>query len=68
MNVAIGNSNVVNELRHSLRDKLRAVERPSAVINATEGWITTGIGHGYGNGYNLDVMPQWMKNLGKNLR
>ena len=54
---------VVDGLRHSLRDRLRAVECPSDIIDAIGGWATTGIGHAYGNGYSVEVLAKWMKKI-----
>ena len=34
-----------------MRDRLRAVECPSDVINQIGGWATEGVGQGYGKGY-----------------
>ena len=36
---------VVFGLRHSLRDRLRAVECPSNIFDPIGGWTTMGIGH-----------------------
>ena len=55
---------VIHSFRHSLRDRLRAVERPSDIIDAIGGWTTAGIGHKYGKGHDLLVMQRWMKKLG----
>ena len=63
MKATVGNGNVVHGLRHSLRDRLRAVECPSDIIDAIGGWTTTGIGHAYGNGYSMDVLAKWMKKI-----
>jgi integrase len=63
MKATIGNGNVVHGLRHSLRDRLRAVECPSDIIDQIGGWTTTGIGHVYGNGYTVDVLAKWMKKI-----
>jgi integrase len=63
MKVIIGDDYVIHGLRHSLRDRLRAVECPSDIIDAIGGWTTTGMGHGYGNGYSVDVMAKWMKKI-----
>jgi hypothetical protein len=46
-----------------LRDRLRAVECPSDIIDAIGGWTTAGIGHKYGSGYDLAVKYRWMKML-----
>ena len=54
---------VIHSFRHSLRDRLRAVECPSDIIDAIGGWTTAGIGHKYGSGYDLAVKYRWMKML-----
>jgi len=59
----IGNEYVIHGLRHSLRDRLRAVECPSDIIDQIGGWTTEGVGHGYGRGYTLEVMAKWMMRL-----
>jgi len=56
---------VIHSFRHSLRDRLRAVECPSDIVDAIGGWKTSGIGHGYGNGYPIEVLGKWMKELAK---
>ena len=54
---------VIHAFRHSLRDRLRAVECPADIIDAIGGWTTEGVGHQYGKGHNLQVMHGWMKKL-----
>jgi hypothetical protein len=54
---------VMHSFRHSLRDRLRAVECPSDIVDAIGGWKTSGVSHGYGNGYPLDVLKKWMDKL-----
>ena len=54
---------VIHSFRHSLRDRLRAVECPSDIVDAIGGWKTSGVGHGYGNGYPLEVLEKWMDKL-----
>jgi len=54
---------VVHSFRHSMRDRLRAVECPSDIIDAIGGWTTKGIGHAYGKGYSLEILAKWMKLL-----
>ena len=49
---------VVHSFRHSLRDRLRAFECPSAMIDQVGGWSTAGIGHSYGEGYKLDTLTR----------
>ena len=54
---------VIHSFRHSLRDRLRAVECPSDIVDAIGGWTTEGIGQRYGKGYNLNVKEKWMRHL-----
>ena len=54
---------VIHSFRHSLRDRLRAVECPSDIIDAIGGWTTAGIGHRYGSGYDLAVKYRWMEKM-----
>ena len=63
MKKVIGDDFIVHGLRHSLRDRLRAVECPSDIIDAIGGWTTKGIGHAYGKGYGLEILAKWMKLL-----
>ena len=63
MKTIIGGDYVVHGLRHSLRDRLRAVECPSDIIDQIAGWVTTGIGHGYGKGYSVEILAKWMKKI-----
>jgi integrase len=44
---------VVHSFRHSLRDRLRAVQCPSDMIDQIGGWATAGVGQAYGEGYDL---------------
>ena len=59
----IGGDYVVHGLRHSLRDRLRAVECPSDIIDQIGGWTTTGIGHAYGRGYSVEILAKWMQKI-----
>lgn len=47
--------------RHSMRDRLRAVECPADVVDQIGGWQTEGVGHGYGRGYPLNVLRRWLE-------
>ena len=51
----------VHGIRHAFRDRLRAVECPSDVIDQIGGWATEGVGQGYGEGYELKVCAKWMR-------
>ena len=59
----IGEDYVIHGLRHSLRDRLRAVECPSDIIDQIGGWTTNGVGHSYGHGYGLEVTHNWMQKI-----
>ena len=63
MKGVIGKEYVIHGLRHSLRDRLRAVECPSDITDQIGGWATEGVGHGYGMGYSLEVMAKWMRKI-----
>ena len=54
---------VIHSFRHSLRDRPRAVECPSDIVDAVGGWKTSGVGHGYRNGYPLEVLEKWVDTI-----
>ena len=54
---------VVHSFRHSLRDRLRAVECPSDMIDQIGGWSTAGVGQAYGDGYSLDRKWEWLERI-----
>ena len=47
---------VVYSFRHSLRDRLRAAQCPSDMIDQIGGWSTAGVGQSYGEGYGLQLL------------
>src|SRR6056300_1570811 len=51
---------VIHSFRHSLRDRLRAVQCPSDMIDQIGGWSTAGVGQAYGEGYGLDRKWEWL--------
>ena len=53
----------MHSFRHSMRDRLRAVECPSDIIDQIGGWATTSVGQGYGEGYGLEVCAKWVRKL-----
>ena len=54
-------SYVVHGFRHSFRDRLRAVECPSEIIDQLGGWRLKSVGQGYGKGYEINIMLKWIK-------
>ncbi|WP_236021306.1 DUF6538 domain-containing protein, partial [Sedimentimonas flavescens] len=51
----------MHSFRHSMRDRLRAVECPADIVDQIGGWQTEGVGHSYGSGYPLEVLAKWMR-------
>ena len=51
---------VIHSFRHSLRDRLRAVECPADIIDAIGGWTAEGVGHQYGKGHSLSTEYMWI--------
>ena len=51
---------VIHGFRHSFRDRLRAVECPSEIIDQLGGWRLKSVGQGYGKGYELSVLSKWV--------
>ena len=51
---------VIHSFRHSLRDRLRATQCPSDMIDQIGGWSTAGVGQGYGEGYGIKVKMEWL--------
>jgi len=47
---------VVHGFRHAIRDRLRAVQCPSEMIDQIGGWSSSKIGERYGTGYSIKDM------------
>ena len=54
---------VIHSFRHSLRDRLRAAQCPSDMIDKIGGWSTAGVGQAYGEGYELGQIHKVMTRL-----
>ena len=54
---------VIHGLRHSFRDRLRAIEAPTDMIDQIGGWSTNSIGQSYGDGYSLKVTRNWLSDI-----
>ena len=63
----LGEGNVIHGFRHSKRDRLRAVECPSDLIDQIGGWTRRSVGEGYGKGYGLEIKFKWIEKLINNL-
>ena len=59
----IGREYTIHSFRHSMRDRLRAAECPSDVIDQIGGWLTYGVGASYGNGFSLNSLNVWLLTL-----
>jgi len=59
----VGSDAVIHGLRHSFRDRLRATEAPTEVIDQLGGWSLKTVGQGYGDGYQLDLLSNWMQKI-----
>ena len=62
----VPNGCTMHSFRHSMRDRLRAVECPADVVDQIGGWTTGGVGQGYGSGYGLEVCDRWIKKMEEN--
>ena len=51
---------VVHSFRHSMRDRLRAVECPKEIIDQIGGWSSSDVGESYGNEFPLDNIEKWL--------
>lgn len=49
-----------HSLRHSMKDRLRAVQCLESIHDQILGHTTQGVGARYGQGYTLDVLAEWM--------
>ena len=53
----------MHSFRHSMRDRLREVDCPSEVIDQIGGWARSGVGEGYGDGYSLSKMYDYLDRI-----
>ena len=57
------NDFVIHGFRHSFRDRLRAVECPSDIIDQLGGWSLRSVGQGYGRGFSLHHLSIWISKI-----
>jgi len=53
----------IHSLRHSLRDRLREVNCSTEMIDQIGGWSRDAVGQGYGEGYSLISLSEFMKQI-----
>jgi len=58
-----GSKDVIHGLRHSFRDRLRAVEAPTDMIDQLGGWALKSVGQGYGDGYGMELLVKYLDKL-----
>ena len=56
-------NDVIHGLRHSFRDRLRAIEAPTDMIDQLGGWALKSVGQGYGDGYDLELLVKYLRKL-----
>ena len=54
---------VVHSFRHSIRDRLRAVECPPDIADAIGGWPNSGVGEKYGSGHGLKAILRYLNKI-----
>jgi integrase len=53
-----------HSLRHTMRDRLRAVTTPLEMIDQIGGWSSvSNIGSSYGKGYSVELIREWMNKI-----
>ena len=57
----IGKSEVIHSFRHTMRDRLRDAGVPEQVCDRLGGWAVGSVGEGYGAGYSIAVLRDWMQ-------
>ena len=55
---------VVHGFRHAMRDRLRAVQCPSEMIDQIGGWSSGNVGEEYGDGFDVVTLSRAMDSLG----
>ncbi|MDA9114234.1 tyrosine-type recombinase/integrase, partial [Alphaproteobacteria bacterium] len=60
MKEKLSDSYVIHGFRHSFRDRLRAIECPSDIIDQLGGWRLKSVGQGYGDGFKIQILFKWI--------
>ncbi len=58
-----GDDYVIHSFRHSMRDRLRAVNCPSEMIDQIGGWSSSKIDEGYGEGFDAGLHYKFMRQI-----
>ena len=58
---------VIHSFRHSMRDRLRAVQCPSDMIDQIGGWSKASVDEGYEEGYKISQLRGWMLELDRTI-
>lgn len=59
----VSNGCTIHSFRHSMRDRLRAVECPTEMVDQIGGWSRGSVGQGYGSGYPLDTLHGYLSKI-----
>ena len=54
---------VIHSFRHSLRDRLRAVECPPDIADEIGGWCSSGVSQKYGSGHKLSLKLKYLAQI-----
>ena len=60
---SIGDGYVMHSFRHSMRDRLRAVNCPSEMIDQIGGWSKRSVGEGYGEGFEVGQLHAHLSDI-----
>ena len=58
-----GSDYVMHSFRHSMRDRLRAVNCPADMIDQIGGWRKKSVGEGYGEGHTIHSIKLWLSRI-----
>ena len=53
--------NIGHQLDTAEKNRLRAVNAPTDMIDQLSGWSLQSVGQGYGEGYSVDILARWMQ-------
>jgi integrase len=62
----VSNGCSIHSFRHSIRDRLRAVECPTEMIDQIGGWARAGVGEAYGEGFSIKRLHIYLHSIALN--